>query len=442
MSASTGAAPAADAWSGLGFDPVPGDPTAVETLSKTLALAAQHLQGVHDTITKLGQPGGTWTGDAQKAFSDQLTKLPDALKHAADSVDTARQELDKWWQEITTNQPKATAFEQQAETLQASLKTAKTEHDEAAANGDLKLLGQTFADATQQQAAQDKYNAAKSALDDAATKVSNTQADLWRVQGQASQLYSDYLGYANGRADAIRKAADDQAPHKPGIWDWILDHGADFLTVAASVAGIVALFVPGVALLAIALSAAALIAHVATYASQQGWKAFFPPSSKNMGNWLTVGGDALGVIPGVSEIKEGVTAARAAKGLGASVKAGYETTQAGLKGADALNPVTDAARKATVDWLEKKGVTVSTSVADNSAKGVQGAVMAGLTEPTAASLFDTSDNNLVNGTTAGGNAVNSLGFVHGEGSGKAGTVFGTLGLVAGAFGFGWSLNGS
>lgn len=66
MSASTGAAPAADAWSGLGFDPVPGDPTAVETLSKTLALAAQHLQGVHDTITKLGQPAALGPGTRRR----------------------------------------------------------------------------------------------------------------------------------------------------------------------------------------------------------------------------------------------------------------------------------------------------------------------------------------------------------------------------------------
>ncbi|MCC9306150.1 hypothetical protein LN042_03340 [Kitasatospora sp. RB6PN24] len=441
MSTPAGAAATTD-WSGLGFDPAPGDPAAVEALSKTLSLAAQHLQGVYDTINKLGRPGGTWTGDAQKAFSDQLTKLPDRLKHASDSVDAARQELDKWWTELETNRPKATAFEQQAQTLRANLKEAQTVHDEAAANGDLNLVNQTFPDATQQQDAQRRYNAAKSALDDAAAKLSSTQGELNQVLGQASQLYSDHRGYAFDRAAAIRKAADDQAPHKPGLWDWIKDHGADFLTVAASVAGIVALFCPAVALLAIALSAAAFLAHAATYYHQQGWKAFFPPNSKNMGNWLTLGGDALGVIPGVGEIKDGVTAARAAKGLGASVKAGYETTQAGLKGAEALNPVTEAAQKATVDWLKKKGVTVSTKAADYSAKAVQGAAMAGLTEPTAASLFSGTDSNLVNGTTAGGNAVNSLGFVHGEGTSVRGKVGGTLALIAGGFAFGWSLNGN
>ncbi|MFJ9847422.1 hypothetical protein ACIRYZ_44790 [Kitasatospora sp. NPDC101155] len=430
------------AWPGLGFNPVPGDLHSIETLSKALSTTHQHLQGVADILNKLGQPGGTWTGDASKAFSDQLTKLPDALKHASGSVDSARQQLDLWWKEVQSNQQQAANYESQAVTLKANLKADQAAHDAATGNADLKLVNQTFPDAKSQQDAQNRYNAAKSALDDAAAKINSTQSELWRVQGQASTLYGQVLGYGTDRAAAIRKAADSEAPKKPGLWDWIKNHGADFLTVAASVAGIVALFCPAVAILAIALSAAAFVSHVATYASQKGWKAFFPPSSKNMGNWLTVGGDALGVIPGVGAIKGGVTAARAADGVGASVKAGYEATQTTLKAADALNPVTDAAKTASFDWLKKKGVTVSATVADNSAKGVQGAVMAGLTGPTAQSLFDNVDNNMVNGTTAGGNAVNSLGFVHGEGTGKAGTVFGTLGLVGGAFGFGWSLNGN
>jgi uncharacterized protein YukE len=429
------------AWPGLGYNPVPGDLKSIETLSKALSTTHEHLQGVADILNKLGQPDGTWTGDASKAFSDQLTKLPDALKHASDSVDKARQQLDLWWKEVQSNQQAATNYESQAVTLKATLKADQTAHDQAAGNADLKLANQTFPDAKSLQDAQNRYNAAKAALDDAATKINNTQDELAHVQRQASTLHGQVVSYGHDRADAIRKAADSEAPKKPGLWDWIKNHGADFLTAAASFVGIVALFCPAVALLAIALSAAAFLSHVATYANQKGWEAFFPPSSKNMGNWLTLGGDALGVIPGVGALRGGVTAARAVNGGAASVKAGYQATQTALKGADALNPLIKGAQKASVKWLDTKGVKVSTTVADRSAKGVQGAVMAVLAEPTAASVFTNTDGNLVNGTTAAGNAVNSLGFVHAEGSGKGGKVFGTLGLVAGAFAFGWSLNG-
>ncbi|MCX4751511.1 WXG100 family type VII secretion target [Kitasatospora sp. NBC_01287] len=432
----------AEDWSGLGFDPAPGDPAAVEQLSKTLAQAAQHLQGVHDTITRLGQPGGTWTGDAQQAFSGQLGQLPDRLKHAGDSVDTARQELDKWWKELDANRPRANDYEQQAKTLRASLKDAQAEHAQAGANSDLGLVDQTFPDDAGRAAAQQRYNTAKATLDAAATRLGSAQDALNRVLGQASQLYSDQQGFGLDRANAIRGAADHEAPHKPGLWDWIENHGADFLTVAASVAGIVALFCPAVALVALVLSAAALVAHVSTYIGQQGLSAFFPPSSKNMGNWLTVGGDALGVIPGVSEIKAGATAARAADGFGASVKAGVSATQAGMKALDASNPVASAMQKPLAKWLGEKGLQNSETVATNVTRAGQGAVMAGLTTPTALSLGNNSDNDWVNGTTAGGNAVNSLGFVHGEGSGTRGTVLGTLAMVGGAFGFGWSLQGN
>ncbi len=432
--------PAVDDWSGLGFNPVPGDPGTVEQLSKTLVRAAQHLSGVNDTLKRLGTPDGTWSGDAQQAFSASLSDLPTHLQKASDSVDRARQELDNWWKELTANRVTATGYEAQAKTMQGTLRDAQAAHREAGANGDLLLAGQTFPDAAALASAQQRYNTAKSTLDDAATRLTGAQNDLNGVLTQAHQLSDEQAKFGRERAKAIRKAADDDAPHKPGIWDWIKAHGADFLTVAASVCGIIAIFCPAFALAAIILSVAAFAAHSATYVSQGGWGALFPPSAKNMGNWLTLGGDALGAIPGVGVAGKGLAAAKAARTAGEAglgVKAGLGASRYAARGIDPANPLTKQLEKA----LGKK---MSGSAAMNASDAAQATVMGGLTLPTALSLDPSLNNstlgNWVNGTTAAGNAVNSVGYTNG-GGGKAAVAAGTLGILGNALGFGWSLAG-
>lgn len=168
--------------------------------------------------------------------------------------------------------------------------------------------------------------------------------------------------------------------------------------------------------------------------------ALFPPSAKNMGNWLTLGGDALGAIPGVGVAGKGLEAARAARAAGEGtlgVKAGVSASQYAARGLDPANPLTKQLEKA----LAKR---MSAGSAMNVSDAAQATVISGLTVPTALSLDPSLNNstlgNWVNGTTAGGNAVNSVGYSHG-GGGKGAVTGGTLGILGSAFGFGWSLAG-
>ncbi|WP_436737391.1 WXG100 family type VII secretion target [Streptomyces sp. BBFR102] len=112
-------------------------------------------------------------------------------------------------------------------------------------------------------------------------------------------------------AEAFREKFDDEfrprmdeARDSFGSAATALKKHADWITVAASVLGVVAIFCPVLAPLAIGLSALAFFTHAASY----GFSGLFPPTGQNIGNWLTLGGDALGMVPGVGGAFKGAQA--------------------------------------------------------------------------------------------------------------------------------------
>ncbi|MFJ6382135.1 WXG100 family type VII secretion target [Kitasatospora sp. NPDC092039] len=165
MSAPT---PPAPDWSGLGFNPTPGDPAAVTALSNGLRRVGQHLSGVHTTLAQLSSNQGEWTGEAAKQFATQFGKLPGYLQDASDSITAAYTALDVWYQALTEHQPKAAALAASAVAAKKRQEEAEHAHSAAAAAPDLRLAGQHFPDDAGLAAAEQRYNKAKSHLDSAA----------------------------------------------------------------------------------------------------------------------------------------------------------------------------------------------------------------------------------------------------------------------------------
>ncbi|WP_323809008.1 putative T7SS-secreted protein [Kitasatospora acidiphila] len=90
-------------WTGLGFNPAPGDQGVVGGLSSSLRQVAGHLISVHATLTRIANGQDEWTGQAAKAFGNHLGKLPGYLQDASDSITEAYQELDKWYQSLAAS---------------------------------------------------------------------------------------------------------------------------------------------------------------------------------------------------------------------------------------------------------------------------------------------------------------------------------------------------
>ncbi|MEU8925802.1 hypothetical protein AB0D10_33545 [Kitasatospora sp. NPDC048545] len=287
-----------------------------------------------------------------------------------------------------------------------------------------------------------RYNTARKHLDEAAATVCSAGDELGHLQSQGATLHTTHTDDAHKTADAIRKAADSKAPPEPGwldkVGDWFGKHGADLLTVAASVAGVAAIFFPPLALAAIALSLAAATAHAVKY----GVSGLVPTSMTNLGNDLTLLGDPVGALPGGAVVKGGVSAYRASRAAGAGVKlaAGSGVTEV-RTAAEAIDPSNPLFTKVIEGNAAK--LKLSPAAAQNVSDGVQATTGLALTAPTAVGLFeDDPGPGLtagINYTTGAGNAVNAYGVGAG-GSGKTRIVAKLLGgagvLTTGAWGVG------
>ncbi|MDH6120886.1 hypothetical protein [Kitasatospora sp. GAS204B] len=423
-------------WAGLGFNPAPGDQGVVTGLSSNLRQVAGHLVSVHATLTRIAAGQDEWTGQAAQAFGGHLGKLPGYLQDASDSITEAYQELDKWYQSLAANQPRAASLDDQAAAARSTLAEAETEHQGAAAAPDLQLAGQRFPDQASQTAAQNRYNAAKAQLDAASAKIQSASETVDYYVGQGHDLGGAHEADARNAAARIRSAADSKAPPEPGLFQrighWLNQHGADLLSVAAALTGVVAIFCPALAIVAIGLSVLAAGAH----ARQYGLSGLWPPNAKNIGNDLTLAGDLLGAVPGVGIAVKGsrvglkaAEGARAADGLLGAAKVGLKT---GAKEANALargiDPATPLLSK-PAEWAAVK-MGVAPEKAWDIADRVQAGITTGLTVPTIYSLgVDNQGPGLANGvnyTTGAGNAIGGIGSASGI---KTKRVQGTVGTL-------------
>ncbi|MET8541937.1 putative T7SS-secreted protein [Kitasatospora sp. NPDC004799] len=433
-------APAPD-WSGLGFNPTPGDSAAVTALSNSLRRVGQHLSGVHTTLAQISNNEGQWTGEAAKQFAKQFGKLPGYLQDASDSITAAYTALDVWYKALTEHQPKAAELAASAVAAKKKKDEAEKAHSAAAAAPDLQLAGRYFSDDAALAAAEQRYTKAKSHLDSAANLLTSASNELAGLQKQAHELAGTHKSDAQKTSEAVRKAADSKAPPEPGmlskIGDWFSKHGADLLTVASGICGVAAIFCPAFALPAILLSVGAAGLH----AKQYGIKGLMPTSMANLGNDLTLAGDLLGALPGGALVKGGITAfrgARAAEGGVKAVSASAKEIRTAARAIDPANPIfTNAIEKPAM----KLGL--SKAAAMNVSDGVQAASGVALTAPTAAGLFtDNPSPGLsaaINYTTGGGTALNGAGGAIG-GSGKGRILPALLGggsaVVTGVWGVG------
>ncbi|MFC8085197.1 putative T7SS-secreted protein [Streptomyces sp. NPDC057340] len=369
-----------------------------DDVAKTVRRTAKALVEISEVLHGTGV--GDWKGKAAEVFREKFDdEFRPRMDDARDSFCDAATVLEDWAAYMETKQAEAARLEDQAAKVNEQLGKAHSIADKLKdADNDKKTT-------------QDH----KDAIQGADRAVNAKEHELEKLRRRGRRLAGNYQEYGKEIADRL-KSAMNIAPNEPGMWDklgdaiadlgeaiadlpgqvgellsdigdWIKSH-ADWITVAASVIGVIAIFCPVLAPLAIGLSAVAFAAHASAY----GWSGLWPPTGERIGNWLTLGGDALGMVPGVGAafrgVKAGVKAGRAA-GVVAGTKVGIKTAGATAKNLmKAADPVAKVIDKPVMAAASKLGV--SRGAALTATEGIQAAAQLAWTAPTAINAYETS----------------------------------------------------
>ncbi len=367
----------------LGFNPTPGSCEAVHDLKKKLHHCAGALHDAHKVVTHL-LDGSYWEGDAAVAFREQVEggPLPLNLKNAAHSLDKAVKQLGRWHDELDDFQGRAKSLEHQAKTAHAALTTAQHKADRAADDPDLHTHGH-------------RHDAAHAHLKKANGHLDQAQTDLDDIINRAKKLAQEHENKAGERARKIQDATEKLAPHEPGTFEsigsWISDNLPDILSTVAGIVAIVGLFIVtgGTAavvllVLAAAASGGALSMRLADPATRSSLMDGFTKGEFDAdfwGNAVAVGGDILGLAPGVGATGKGGIAALRAVGEGGEALSlsqklalwGPKTTEAGEEILSLENPLLTYIVKSAKRTDDAEAVESSIAIVEKTSGALGGA---------------------------------------------------------------------
>ncbi|NUS92793.1 MAG: hypothetical protein HOQ36_10330 [Nocardia sp.] len=303
----------------LGYNPVPGVPDDVTGLSTRVKTAADAVRETNDLLARLRSSNDeVWRGEAGDAFRSHFdATLAQDLGYAQSSLERAVTVLGEWNTALVGFRDQAKALDQEAAAAAGEVNKAVTEVQQASANPDLGLANQQFDDPAALQAAQNRLNAATARVNAANTALTNWLGVQDSIAARVRDLATEHENVAKRIASELDAAAKDFAPSEPdkSIWDrikdaigaigdWIDEHREGIhtaLSTTAAVAGLLALVTPppvsAIALgVSLAAGAGALALDFTDPEVREGLMSGDPKA------WLTVGGDALSVVPGASAV--------------------------------------------------------------------------------------------------------------------------------------------
>ncbi|MEW2161827.1 hypothetical protein AB0912_02340 [Streptomyces sp. NPDC007084] len=371
-------------------------------LRKKLTGCAKVLEETHGLVTRL-MDGSYWEGDAAVAFREQLDggPLPLNLKNAAHSIRKAARQLDRWEAELDDFHRRAKRLEADAKEAQAAVDRAKGHAAQAGEDPDLHQKNSANTEA-------------RKALTKANQAVDDAEDALEKVRSKARELASEHEHQAQRRAAKIRDATKKLAPHEPGWFDsaldWLVDNLPDILSAVGAVVGLVALFVVsgGTAAAVLLLAASVLSATSLSWRITQDpavWASLKDGFTKGeldtdfWSNFVTVGGDVLGVFPGLGAACKGAVAGLRATGeAGEALVIGQRVSRFGsvtMENTKAISDLDNSLLGFTIRGARAAQVTRAVEV---TSAGV-GVATAGF--GLAMSAVDTDDDGIKDGSVAG-----------------------------------------
>ncbi|WP_343236148.1 putative T7SS-secreted protein [Streptomyces arenae] len=312
-------------WDG---DPTPGDPDEVAALGRKLRQMADTIDEQARVIKALSSVEG-WDSDAGRAFNEIADGAGDRLKKAFERYDEASKALGT---KVAEGESKEFAGElhraqKQADRALADYREAKSDHD--LADREVKKFTDKYPVSQIPEADRPEYERWEKKRDEALHRIGAARKKV----KDARDIFDD----AGDRAARhIKDVVHHDAVRDPGgFMNWLADWADMFSNISAilSVLAVVCAFIPPLqflvpifATLAVLTSAAALAGH-AYDMSVRGGKV----------NWLKLGTDFLGVLPGLGALK-GFKAVGKLRGLAKLKAFGRAGTwgEASLRGLDGI----------------------------------------------------------------------------------------------------------
>ncbi|OEV30327.1 hypothetical protein AN219_11560 [Streptomyces nanshensis] len=347
---------AANPYTHLGWNPVPGIPSEVQSLKTKVDSAAKALRSSHQQIERLLGESSHWEGDAADAFRSELDgDLPEYMKNAAASMEKAAAQLAKWDADLASNRDLAKKYDDEAREKKEAAATAKGRVDQAGKDPDLKLGGKQFPSQAEADAATARLRAAEGRLKDANDSLEKANEAFNSVISKAKALEKEHEQEANKVAGQLDEADDKLAPEEPGwlskslsaigeglkdVGQFLLDHAG---TIGA-IAGLLALFptplAPLFAGIAVVASAASLGKNFASEDFRDSLTGKYG-TGEALAAWGSVAGDALGVLPGAGALAKGggeaAMLAGAAREGGEAMSVGSKAAAFGRETVEAFN---------------------------------------------------------------------------------------------------------
>ncbi|WP_282702952.1 putative T7SS-secreted protein [Streptomyces sp. CC219B] len=287
-------------------DPTPGDPEEVAELGRKLRKMADMIDEQSRIIKALASVEG-WDSEAGKGFHEIADGTADKLKKSFERYDEAAKAIGEEVREGSSDQfaSEMRRAQRKADKALADYREAKADHD--LADGEVKKFTDKYPANDIPAAEKEEYERWVKKRDDALKRF----GDARKAVKDARDIYDDAGDKA---ARHIKNIVHHDAVRDPGGFMNFLADWADMLSnisAVLSVLAVICAFVPPLqflvpifATLAVLTSAAALAGH-AYDMTVRGGKV----------DWLKLGGDVLGVLPGLGAIK-GFKALKGMKGLG------------------------------------------------------------------------------------------------------------------------------
>ncbi|KAB1986934.1 putative T7SS-secreted protein [Streptomyces triticiradicis] len=275
-------------------DPTPGDPHEVAALGRKLRKTAEMIDEQARVIKALSSVEG-WDSDAGRAFNEVADGAGDRLQKAFERYDEAAKALGE---DVVDGESKEFAGElhraqRKADKALADYREAKDDHDMA--EREVKKFTDKHLVSEIPEADRPEYERWKKKQNEALHRIGQARKEV----KDARDIFDD----AGDRAARhIKDVVHHDAVRDPGgFMNWLADWADTFSNLSAilSVLAVVCAFVPPLqflvpifATLAVLSSAAALAGH-AYDMSVRGGKV----------DWLKLGTDTLGVLPGLGALK-------------------------------------------------------------------------------------------------------------------------------------------
>ncbi|MFF9755399.1 putative T7SS-secreted protein [Streptomyces sp. NPDC014344] len=287
-------------------DPTPGDPEEVAELGRKLRKMADMIDEQSRVIKALASVEG-WDSEAGKGFHELAGGTADKLKKSFERYDEAAKAIGEQVSEGSSDQfaSEMRRAQRKADKALADYREAKADHD--LADGEVKKFTEKYPTTYDIPAAEkEEYERWVKKRAEALHRI----GDARKAVKDAREIYDDAGDKA---ARHIRNVVHHDAVRDPGGFMNFLADWADMLSnisAVLSVLAVICAFVPPLqflvpifATLAVIASAAALAGH-AYDMTVRGGKV----------DWLKLGADALGVLPGLGALK-GFKALKGVKGL-------------------------------------------------------------------------------------------------------------------------------